>query len=482
MVKMTQILKDKTILAFLTDTIWAMEYNVLSRMADVIGRHASDIKLSADEIKAATGREEKEERLLYRENGNVAVVPITGVMAKHSSQVNGISQAQGSSAEQISKDLDRAVANSRIERIVLAVESPGGSVGGAFDLAKKIYEINKIKPITAFVDDIADSAAYLQVSQADKIFVSRNAEVGSIGVYTVLLDSSAYEEKLGFKYKILKSGKYKGAGTEGLPLKDDELGDLQNRINSIHKLFVADVARGRNLNIEDVAKIADGRVFSPDEAMELGLIDGISTLQDVIENKSAVVRDNKLVPTAAAINDNELNGDTKMADVKLTAEEIEKQKNDAVAAAVTAENTRIQSVTKVLAGHTDLIAAAVADRTCDATKATAMLLPAVQAQNAKLTEDLATANKKLEAIAAAGNPPVKVESTDALGTDRKPAETNAAAGTDDGKKETYMAKVQQLVKDGEKAGVKKGDAMMTAAKEMPKSHQAWIDGGQPEIK
>jgi signal peptide peptidase SppA len=485
---MTQTIKDKIIFSFLQETLWLMEPVILGKMKDVFVRHAGGLKLTGDEIKeilAASGKKETNENPnggYYVENG-AAIIPVYGVLAKHSSQVNGISQARGTSVEQISADIDKALADPTVDRIILHVESPGGSAAGIPDLAQKISEVNKIKTVLAFIEDIAASGACWLASQASEVYINRGGEAGSIGVYVVIEDSSKAAEREGYEYKVLSTGKYKGVAVPGVKLAN--LDDIETRIRALHDLFVKDVAAGRGMSIEDLAPIADGRVLSAPKAIEAGLVDGIATLKEIIiDNKSAVVRDNKLVSTTAANNDSELNGDTKMAEKnesKLTADEIEKQKNDAVAAAVTANNNRILAVTKVLAGNQELLEKAVADPNCDVTAATAMLVPALKAENKKISDELAAANKKLEAIAAAGNPPVKVAATDNLGDGKQAADVNAAAGTDDGKKETYMAKVRQLVKDGEKAGVKKGDAMITAAKALPKSYEAWMIAKQPDI-
>jgi signal peptide peptidase SppA len=472
-------LKDKAILKFLTDTVWAMEFNILTRMTDIVTRHADNIKLSSEDIKAAIGEDDDDGRVAYRESGNTAIIPITGVIAKHTSQVNGISQAQGTSCEEISANIDRALNNPKIQRLILHVESPGGSVGGVADLAAKIATTNKQKPVIAYVDDMADSAAWWLASQADKVYASRNAEVGSIGVYTVLRDSSVLNEQMGVKYKIVKSGQYKGVGTPQLGLKEEELADIQNRINSIHRLFVADVAKGRGLDVAALSQIADGRVFSPDEAIKAGLIDGISTLQDVIDDKkSAVASGNELGQATAVKNDSELFGDTKMADENkktFTADELAKSTSDAVAAAVAAEQKRVQAVTKVLAGHTDLLQTALADASCDETKATAMLVPALQKAITEKDAKLAEAQTKLDAIAKGGNTPVQTNASDNI---PKPDEKKTEAKGDDGKSETYVARVKAIMAADK--NIKKGDAMTQAGKELPEAHKAWIAAGQPD--
>ncbi len=272
---------------------WAMKQETLLAMSQIIERHLRGEKLSESEIAARIGKD-KREPTEYDVVGNVAVIPVYGIIAKRANLVGGISQPQGTSVEQIQKDFLAAVDDPAVSTVLLDIDSPGGSVGGVSELADLIYASRGKKRIIAFANGQMDSAAYWIGSSADEIFASNSAEIGSIGVYTILSDYSVWYHNEGIKKQIIKAGKFKAAGDPSKPLTDDEKAIIQEEIDSYYELFVDAVARNRSINRGDVLALADGRVYIGKKALDAGLIDDVRTFEsffsvvNVGKNKSTL--------------------------------------------------------------------------------------------------------------------------------------------------------------------------------------------------
>lgn len=224
-----------------------------------------------------------DEKRLYTVAGDgVAVISLRGPMMKYVS-----SMSDGASTVFARRQLRQAVADDGVGSILLAIDSPGGTVAGTADLAADVAEAAKRKPVYAFVEDLTASAAMWVASQAHKVFANNTtALVGSIGTYAVLYDQSKVAEKLGVKVHVVRAGEYKGAGVPGTEITEAQLAEVQRIVNALNEEFLNGVARGRNLAIENVKSIADGRIHPASEAIGLGLVDAIQTIDQVINNLS----------------------------------------------------------------------------------------------------------------------------------------------------------------------------------------------------
>ena len=127
----------------------------------------------------------------------------------------------GTSTDIFGAWFDEAMADKSVTSIVLDVDSPGGSVYGVSELARKIYQSRGKKPIIAVANSLMASAAYWIASAADEIHVSPGAEVGSIGVIAVHVDRSENNAKEGFNVSYITAGEYKAEGNPDAPLSED---------------------------------------------------------------------------------------------------------------------------------------------------------------------------------------------------------------------------------------------------------------------
>lgn len=218
-----------------------------------------------------------------REKARVRVIPIHGVLTKRGNFFSDVSGMQ--SMELIHRDVKAAMDDPTIDAIVLDIDSPGGTVNGTQELAQLVRQARAEKEVVAVANGQMASAAYWIGSAADEIFATANTtDVGSIGVVSMHSDFSARDEKEGIKRTYVATGKYKAAGNDAEPLGEDAKAYIQSLMDGVHTAFVDSVAKARGVDVAEVRdKWADGKVFLADEAIQMGMIDGILSLDDAIK-------------------------------------------------------------------------------------------------------------------------------------------------------------------------------------------------------
>lgn len=205
-----------------------------------------------------------------------AIVHISDAIMKKPSKFGGTST-------QVTRMTLRNLArNPQVEKIALVIDSPGGSVKGVDDLASTVRDIAAEKPVIAYCEDMACSAAYWIASQATEVVANRSALVGSLGAFSVVYDTSEKASREGVKVHVVSSGGVKGAGQPGTPFTDEQRAALQGVIDTHTSIFKASVQHGRGLSDEQIEALFDGRVFGAEEALALGLIDRIGTLDSIV--------------------------------------------------------------------------------------------------------------------------------------------------------------------------------------------------------
>ncbi len=460
------------LLEYVTTQAWAMNVNILQQAAHVVERHFSGERLSAEQIAAITREGNKIERKPGYEItvDHRAIIQVEGIIAKHSRMVNGESQPRGTAIEGLNEQLDEAMADRQIQSILLHIESPGGSIDGLPDFAGKVYEASFVKPVIAFIDDMGASAAYWIASQANAIYATQAADVGSIGVYTLYMDSSAWAEKKGLKFHILRSGANKGVGEMGIAISEENLAAIQERINTYYEIFLGAVLRGRaaaGLSERSLRVLADGRTFVGRMAMQNNLIDGVGTFAEVMQAQLPALRTiTKMTAGASAqVNNNQFK-ESKMETRTVVADAAPAPGAEQFKASVDTERQRIMAISTSLAGEAFKAVRnkAIAEG-LSLTEAKALAfdaaIGALETEVAAMQTQIAERDLKLKAILDGS----KVKAAEPSDADEAPG---TAAG-DNGKAETYEAAVKELVT----AGKKKGQAGIEAARKFPKSHEAW---------
>jgi signal peptide peptidase SppA len=207
--------------------------------------------------------------------GGVARIPISGTLLKRVPAWMRFFGFDVTGYADIEEDVKAAVSDDSVKEICLVISSPGGQVAGVHEAAEAIAAARGKKTVTAEVQDLCASAAYWLAAQASKISAGPNAQVGSIGVYSVYVDSSKAAEDEGFKVHVISSGPHKGAGVPGAPITAEQLAGFQAVINGMAKNFKDAVERGRGRARKDVDEWATGQVWLAAEARAMGLIDQV---------------------------------------------------------------------------------------------------------------------------------------------------------------------------------------------------------------
>ena len=257
---------------------WALLPEKLEAMLEVIEVHAAHGSFTAEEIRARVGEPKTR---AAAQAGTVAVLPLFGIIAQRMNLMAAMSG--GTSTQQFADEFDAAVADPNVSAIVLLVDSPGGNVQGTPELARKIYDARGTKPIVAQVEGLMASAAYWIASAADEIVATPSSEIGSIGVYSVHMDTSAADAKVGVKYTLISAGKYKTEGNPYEPLSDEARAAQQEAVDAFYTMFVQAVAQHRGASVADVrGGYGEGRMLIAKPAKAAGLIDRIGTLDETV--------------------------------------------------------------------------------------------------------------------------------------------------------------------------------------------------------
>lgn len=217
----------------------------------------------------------------------IAVVDIDGVLTNvRSSSLVG--PGENPTALAIEK-LRKAGGDSRVKAVVLRINSPGGTVTASDIVYREVCRLREGsddragKPVIAMIMDVGASGGYYVACGASRIVGEPTGVTGSIGVVMLKFDMKGMLDKIGVGTDAIKSGAKKDAGSPFRPLEPDERKIFQNIIDEFHDNFVAVVAKGRDgLDVEEVRKLADGRIYSCAEGEKLGLIDHTGDIETAI--------------------------------------------------------------------------------------------------------------------------------------------------------------------------------------------------------
>ena len=173
--------------------------------------------------------------------------------------------------------------NRKIKAIILRLNSPGGVVGPTQEIYREVQKTALIKKVIVSMGGVAASGGYYIAAAANKIVANPGTITGSIGVFIEFIQFEDLLNKIGIRREILKSGEFKDTGSthRRLTKRDREL--INTLIADLQKQFVEAVASGRNLPVERVYQIADGRILSGAQAKELGLVDVLGNFHDAVE-------------------------------------------------------------------------------------------------------------------------------------------------------------------------------------------------------
>jgi len=264
-----------------------MEESSLGMMLDIINRRLMDQSLSDDVIKLRIEQAEHGERELSRieVGGGVGIMPIYGPIFPKANLMTEVSGA--TNLQNVRADLQSLLSDDKVKTIIMDIDSPGGSANMIEETGDLIREAREQKPIIAVANTDANSGAFWLGSQASEFYATPSGKFGSIGVYTVHEDKSQQNERDGRKVTYISAGKFKTAGNPDEPLTGEAREYIQEHVDETMDKFVGAVSEGRRLDKESVMPFADGRIFSADKALSMGMIDGVKSLDAVVDGTLA---------------------------------------------------------------------------------------------------------------------------------------------------------------------------------------------------
>lgn len=279
---------------------WAIVPDKLGEITEIYATHLRGEKIDIAKLEARMGAPLQRKAQGYEVINGIALIGLDGVIAKRMNMFTQISG--GASSELFARDVRMAADDSTVKAIVLMIDSPGGSVDGTQAAAAAVREAADTKPVVAWADGMMASAAYWIGAAADRVYVAGDTTfMGSIGVVSQHVDMSKYQEKLGIKTTEIYAGKYKRIASEYQPLTKEGKTYMQDMVDHLYSVFVAEVAKFRGVSEEQVvADMADGRIFIGQNAVRAGLADGVSTLEGLMDMLASGSYDMKRKKTRAA--------------------------------------------------------------------------------------------------------------------------------------------------------------------------------------
>ena len=203
------------------------------------------------------------------------------------------SQGHQIDAQVVCKDLEKLAKDDDVKAVVIRINSGGGSAYASEQIWHQIMELKKLKPVVISMGGMAASGGYYMSAPANWIIAEPTTITGSIGIFGMFPDvSGLLNEKLGLKFDQVKTNKFADFGTHTRPFTNEEMSYLSLYINRGYKLFRHRVAEGRNMTDEQVEKVAQGHVFTGQDAQKIGLVDQLGGLNDAIVKAAQLAKIN----------------------------------------------------------------------------------------------------------------------------------------------------------------------------------------------
>jgi len=200
--------------------------------------------------------------------GNIGIVEINRVIL---------------SSKKIIYDINIFLDDDAIKAIILRIDSPGGGIGPSQEIYREIIKNKKDKKIITSMGSVAASGGYYIASATQGIVANPGTITGSIGVIMEYANIMEIAKKIGISPVVIKSGEFKDMGSPLRELKESEKKIFQALVDELHLQFVTDVASARGIDVQTMATLADGRVYTGEKALKLKLIDRLGNLDDAVQ-------------------------------------------------------------------------------------------------------------------------------------------------------------------------------------------------------
>ncbi|MBF0292827.1 MAG: signal peptide peptidase SppA [Nitrospinae bacterium] len=201
-------------------------------------------------------------------DGKVAIVRLHGVIMD---------------GTQFMRQLDKWAEDDSVKAIVISISSPGGVVGPSQEIYSAVRKAAAKKPVVASMGAVAASGGYYVAAACNKIVANPGTITGSIGVIMMFSTSFDLMDKIGLKAVVVKSGKFKDTGSPARPFTEEDRALMQGVVDDTYDQFINDVAQGRGLSVDEVRKVADGRILTGRQAFKAKLVDKLGGFEDAVE-------------------------------------------------------------------------------------------------------------------------------------------------------------------------------------------------------
>jgi signal peptide peptidase SppA len=218
----------------------------------------------------------------------IAVVSILGPLVTRGDWLTSLLGA--SDYGEIASAVEAALADPSVRAVLLEIDSPGGEVGGLFDLVDRLADLRAEagKPLWAVASESALSAGFAIASAADRLYVTRTAEVGSVGVVAIHVDESAADAMAGLKWTLIHAGAKKVDGNPHEPLSPEAFADIQADVDALHDELVALIARNRGMS-PDAVRATEAAIYRGRRAIDIGFADRLGSVDQALADLAATL-------------------------------------------------------------------------------------------------------------------------------------------------------------------------------------------------
>ena len=251
----------------------------------------------------------KSETLDEKVDEQVAVYYAYGEIVQSQGTGLGMSQEHQIVGEKMIKDLQDLREDDDVKAVVIRVNSPGGSAFASEQIWREVCLLKEKKPVVVSMGGMAASGGYYISCAANRIFAEPTTLTGSIGIFGMIPDmSELMTEKIGLKFDVVKTNEMSDIGTMARPFNEAESAQMQKMINRGYDLFTKRVADGRGMAQDSVKLIAEGRVWTGEQGLNIGLVDELGNLDDAVAHAAELAKVEKFraVPYPGADNPFEL--------------------------------------------------------------------------------------------------------------------------------------------------------------------------------
>lgn len=275
------------VLKVLDGSVWAITESGMDQIMHAIeGLEHKDV-LEAAQVEDATknrgvleDKEYKYEDDMYEVSGSVATMPVYGKMFPRANMMTRLSG--GTSTRKLGRAIDEVEEREDIEKMMMVFDSPGGSIQGLTNTARKIR--NMETETLAFAEGLMASAAYFVGSAADRVVASPDSMVGAIGSVAKIVSKAGKLEDEGYDVKVIRSAEKKAKPSPSEPIDEDSVKEIQKLVNGAHEQFVRQVATNLDISEETVSNtMADGSVINGSEAEGTNFVDQVGTIDEVMD-------------------------------------------------------------------------------------------------------------------------------------------------------------------------------------------------------